>query len=85
MKITLTLISFLRPVFFTNGSTCIRYGRWQSCFLHRRFLAKSHQISTNNYSVHITQVHHVKMSTETKLHTKVKPRYHNEDNPGDKG
>ena len=25
------------------------------------------------------------MSTETKLHSYVKPRYHNEDNPGDKG
>ena len=25
------------------------------------------------------------MSTETKLHSNVKPRYHNEDNPGDKG
>ena len=24
-------------------------------------------------------------STETKLHTNVKPRYHNKDNPGDKG
>ena len=25
------------------------------------------------------------MSTETKLHSNVKPRCHNEDNPGDKG
>ena len=25
------------------------------------------------------------MSTETTLHSKVKPWYHNEDNPGDKG
>ena len=25
------------------------------------------------------------MSTETKLHSKVKPEYYNDDNPGDKG
>ena len=30
MKITLTLISFLRPVFITDRNTCIGYGRWQS-------------------------------------------------------
>ena len=57
----------------------------QPCFLHSRFLAKSHQISSNNYSVHITLSVSCKngMSTETKLHSKVKPRYHNEDKPGD--
>ena len=51
---------------FHRQKYCIRYDRWQSCFLHPRFLAKSHQISSNNYSVHVTLVYHVKMEPALK-------------------
>ena len=55
------------------------------CFLHPRFLAKSHQISSVLCTYNISVSCKNGMSTETKLHNKVKPRYHNEDNRGDKG
>ena len=91
MKITLTLISFLRPVFFTDRSTVSGMAEGSlkksdlfsasqiPCLISPNFL--QYLLRTYNISVSCKN----RVSTETKLHSKVTPRFHNEDNPGDKG
>ena len=59
MKITLTLISFLKPVFYTDRSTASGMADGSQSTLFSA--SQTHQISSNNYSVHITEVYHVKM------------------------
>ena len=57
MKITLNLISFLRPVFFTDRSIVSGMSdgslKKSALFSASQIPANSHQISSNNYSVHI--------------------------------
>ena len=55
MKITLILTSFLRPVFFTDRNivSCMADGSLKKSALFSAS-QKSKQISSNNYSVHIS-------------------------------
>ena len=89
MKIAFTLISFMRPVFFHRQKYCIRYARWQAKEISLVFCIPDSLLSLTKFPPIITYNISVSckngMSTETKLHSKVKRRYHNEDNPGDKG
>ena len=79
MKITLTLISFLRPVFFTDRS--IVSGMADGSLV---FCTPDSLLSLAKFPPIIVSCKNG-ISTETKLHSNVKPRYHNEDDPGDKG
>ena len=80
MKITLTLISSLRPVFFTDRSTVS--GMVDDSLF---FCIPDTLLSLTKFPPIISVSCKNGMSNETKLHSKVKPRYYNEDNPGDTG
>ena len=72
---------------FHRQKYCIRYARWQSKEISIVFCIPDSLLSLTKFPPIITLSVSCKngMSSETKLHSNVKPRYHNEDNSGDKG